>query len=357
MNIIYGVTGFGMGHIIQSSVIIERLLEREHTVIVVTHDRGLWYFPKHFPNLPLFHAPALHFGLAEEGIDFRRTAGHPANLAVEAGHIQVYKTMYEIQEQIGKPDLVITDLEMSCATMAYAFDIPLVIASRWSAFALPWHQPIDKFTPNASEMMLRIGYPKVNDYLMPYPFQAELPSPIITTPAVLRTQVQSIERNDFDDKKIVVYLSWHTQDNAEALIEILATAPDYQFKVFTHFNIVNEAQNVNITQVDAIEFIKELSTAAAVVASAGNNLITEACKLQLPYLAIPIPNYEQVLNASLMAQAEIGQWSYTLDATTLQSFIEHIPIYRSNFEDNPKLWPDYNGDEVIITLLADKYGV
>ena len=84
--------------------------------------------------------------------------------------------------------------------------------------------------------------------------------------------------------------------------------------------------------IDELGFVEDLAGCAAVVCTAGNQLVGEALFLQKPVLALPeINNFEQSINAHFLRQGGGGDWvaPEKLTVGNLQRFLRRLDVFKS----------------------------
>jgi hypothetical protein len=73
--------------------------------------------------------------------------------------------------------------------------------------------------------------------------------------------------------------------------------------------------------------------------------------LNIPVMALPLPLYEQQMNAKIIADNSFGQSSQCLCATELQSFIAQMPQYAARIKQDQKALLKGDGRSHIIKKL------
>ena len=80
-------------------------------------------------------------------------------------------------------------------------------------------------------------------------------------------------------------------------------------------------------------------------------LLWEAMYLGIPVYAIPLPVYEQHMNAHVIEQHGFGVSRPKLERENLEYFIRNIPKYRNNIGQNHDVLLRRPGQAEIITFL------
>lgn len=107
--------------------------------------------------------------------------------------------------------------------------------------------------------------------------------------------------------------------------------------------------NLAFCAISEEQFLADLGTGAALVCTAGNQLVGEALYLGKPVLAFPEPNnQEQYINAHFLQQEGTGEWCEWDDLTgeRLADFLERLPRYKEAINPNR-----YNGTPLALEAL------
>jgi uncharacterized protein (TIGR00661 family) len=84
-------------------------------------------------------------------------------------------------------------------------------------------------------------------------------------------------------------------------------------------------------------FMRDLTSAQAIVANSGFSLVTEALHLGKPYLAVPVKHqFEQIFNAHWLAKMGYGAYWEELNKERVESFLYNLPLYREKLADYPR---------------------
>ena len=145
-------------------------------------------------------------------------------------------------------------------------------------------------------------------------------------PPILRRAV--LETQPTRGDHILVYLT----SGFESLLEQLETFPRERFLVYGYDR--NERHGpCQYRPFSRDGFLADLATAKAVIATAGFTLISEALYLKKPYCALPMNGqFEQQLNASMLAELGYGKNAQELAPETIGDFLYRLPEYK-------RVWP------------------
>jgi uncharacterized protein (TIGR00661 family) len=108
---------------------------------------------------------------------------------------------------------------------------------------------------------------------------------------------------------------------------------------FIAYGFAREGEDGNILyKKPSLEgFMRDLTSAQAVVANSGFSLVTEALHLGKPYLAVPVKHqFEQIFNAHWLQKMGYGAYWEDLNKERLESFLYNLPLYREKLADYPQ---------------------
>ncbi|HEV3029130.1 MAG TPA: glycosyltransferase family protein, partial [Planctomycetota bacterium] len=125
---------------------------------------------------------------------------------------------------------------------------------------------------------------------------------------------------------VLVYL---TKPNPE-LIEVLKSM-DGTFIVYCH-NRVGEDQNI-LYRAQGENFVRDLASCRAIIATAGFSLIADSIFLRKPYFAVPLrKQFEQTHNAHFLGESGLGEYSEIVTREKLEGFLARLPGYREKLD-------------------------
>ncbi len=114
--------------------------------------------------------------------------------------------------------------------------------------------------------------------------------------------------------------------------------------------------NLDYRPFDREQFMDDLASAKAVVATAGFTLISEALFLRKPYLALPMTGqFEQQLNGYMLEKLGYGKNVRDVTADAVGNFLYHVPEYAEQLRaydatDNRAILSKL--DELLVNELA-----
>ncbi len=355
MKIVLGVCGFGYGHSTRQRPILEGLLARGHDVILITNDQSFQFFTQYYPGVrnARVYVPAMH--TTPTGLDFAATANDPRNALPEANPA-FWNACGLIERTFGKPDLVISDYDMVSAQVAYLFGVPLVTLDQQSKFLGYDFPDVGGYNPNEHRMRLGYFFPKVQMRIATSYFKVNYAPmsayPVTIIPPIIGADVKD-QVSAPVDKQMTVYISAasKTQQSLDELVAVFAQFPDYRFVCFVDGGATQAPANVILKRSERAAFIDSLRQSAAVMATAGHNLITEALYLHVPMFLLPFDHYEQQLNAHIITHEQLGFAAPTVTKDNLKAFFSQLDIYRQNRRESSEIYTRFDGDLVFLELI------
>ena len=318
MNIVYGVSGEGLGHVYEAIEIATHLKGLGHTVKILTYGERACaslarFNPTRIEGIQLYFKP--------KGMSLVDT------VTKNLGCIPFYarhgrRLMRELEAF--RPDVFITAYEPFTTTMAHAMRIPLISMDNQNellhilppdegygvAFALvQWATRV--CTHGAAHYVVKTfhapGVQRGNVHFV---------APII------QNEIRRLSPEYGDH--VLVYL---TKPNPE-LIEVLRTI-DETFHVYCHNREGREGNIVYRRQGAA--YVEDLRSCKAIVATTGFSLIADAIYLKKPYYGVPLKRqFEQTHNAHFIRDAGFGEFSETITRANLTGFLGRLAGYREN---------------------------
>ncbi|MBA3867666.1 MAG: hypothetical protein H0X30_00780 [Anaerolineae bacterium] len=356
MKIVLGICGFGFGHSTRQRPILEGLLARGHDVILITNDQSYQFFAQNYPNVrnTRVYVPVMH--ATPRGLDFAAIANDPRNSAPEANPA-FWNACGLIEREFGKPDLVISDYDMVSAQIAYLFGAPLVTLDQQSKFLGYDFPDVGGYNPNEHRMRLGYFFPKAKMRIATSFFKVNYAPvqeyPVMIIPPIIGTDVKDQVREPIDNT-ITVYISAASQiqQSLDELVAVFRQLPDYTFTCFVDGVVTHhQAPNVIFKPSGRAAFIDSLRQSAAVIGTAGHNLITEALYLHVPLFLLPFDHYEQQLNASIIESEGVGVAASTVTVSNLSTFLGQLMTYRQNRLDSAEIYTRFDGDTVFLELI------
>ena len=362
MNILYGICGFGNGHVARSSAVLKALLARGHHLAVFGFDSSEDYILTNHPDIPLFRikVPVLHPS-RQTGLDFGAIAVDSANHYAD-GISTNYRAMQSALDYFGgTPDLVISDYELVAAEFAYATLTPLVSIDQHSKFAGFNFPPIGEYTRLEDYSRLNLFFPQAaaryacTFFEVGYPPNPQFPVTLI--PPILRNEVINLATSTMPNE-ILFYISSFARIRTprDEIHAILRQFPEKTFHIFPYETNKTTA-NLHFHEFSRDLFLEILGRAEAVIATAGHTLLSELAYLQKPALTIPADSFDQQTCAQVIQQNGLGLSTELFTVDTLAKFFANLPAYRENLQNGQGLVQRWDGVAVLLENLEKAFGI
>jgi len=360
-KILWGICGIGHGHTFRQLPLIEHF-SRSCDLVIFGYGESYDFYRKHFsdnPHVSVERVAVPFYVGNKDGLDFKATADLPQNKQDYAAINGA--AMAQANEKLGTPDLVVSDYEPISAQYAYACNAPLVTIDQQSKYLCgDFPTPLNGQTFADEIARLRLFFPKAERRLACSFFQvAKKPDAVEQVdicPPVLSDKIATLHRNpDRSGKSILVYLSSQRPfgQSFEEITEIFNNLPDVRFHLFGKGIPALPASNVQIYEHGDPRFHDILASCNGIVSTAGHTLLSEAMNLGIPVYAIPLPLYEQEMNAYVIDKNGFGLSCPCLDTDTLSSFIGNIPRYETAIKEDKTILLREPGQQMIINQLRD----
>jgi len=364
-KILFGICGIGNGHCSRQLPILRHFLDQGHQVMVFTYGEGLTFFSARFPqhpNLTIIPVADPYYVGNAKGLDYELTATSEKNTS----NFTMINSMamHRATTTFGRPDLVISDYEMVAAQYAYAKHAPLVTLDQQSKYlvgnftsvlnntsCLDEVERLSLFFPKADKR-IAVSFFRVVDRNKRADFDVEVYPPMIR-PDVIQAKGHPLA----EKPSILVYVT--AQQLGDQPIDqwigtIRSTLPeDYTAHIFLpqRLELSKNDPNLCFYHHGDKRFDSLLFSSHGIITTAGHNLLTEAMYLEKPVYALPLPIYEQQINAQVIAQGGFGVSSATLTEDSLREFFTHLNEYAQNIRDDKKyLFKEIANDLIIHQL-------
>ena len=362
-NILYGICGIGNGHYNRQLPIIRYLLNQGHKIVVFTYGEGLAYFRNRFPahqNLSIVPVANPYYVGARDGLDFEQTAEAKSNQNVDFNRINASAMKHALKE-LGRPDLVISDYEMVSAQYAYAKHAPLVTLDQQSKYLVGDFSTDLNGTNYQDEIeRLRMFFPvatkriAVSFFRVPTSTKSNGVHVDIFSPMIRPEVLQAKGHIKSSKPSILVYVTAQqlgVQPVEEWIALIKSMLPEnFGAHVFlpSRFTLPLSTQQVFFYHHGDSRFDSLLFASHGVITTAGHTLLSEAMYLEKPVYALPLPLYEQQLNAEIIAQGGFGLSESTLSESGLRSFFNNLDSYFKNIQNDQKFLLKTPGNQLIL---------
>ena len=231
MDILYGVTGVGMGHAIRSKIIITHLLKKGHNVIIFSYGPAFEFLKKSFKNVHKLEGLELFYD---------NNVVHVSKTLIVNLLKYPHKFLLNLPKFLKyKPQFVITDFEPMTYMFAKRRKIKVIGVDNISMIKKVKNPKLKnrkaKFLAN---LVASVITPHCDHYLIPSFFeQAKYPNIQVFSP-ILRDEV--IRAKPRVGKKVLVYTT--SQNYEKKLLKILPQV-DKEFIVYG-FNKSAKVKNI-----------------------------------------------------------------------------------------------------------------
>jgi len=316
MRILYGVCGEGFGHSSWAKVIIEHLKSRGHEVLILTYGQAYPVLKEYSP----IKINGIHLFFEKNKLSVKKTITE--NIPKVLNNLLEWQHLKLIIDNFS-PQLCISDMEPFVPIISFWRKLPLIsidnqhrlthlkinVPKKYKKDYLLAKCAVDTCISRAEAFIIlsftREKITKKNAYVV---------SPIL--------RKQFSELKSINGEHILVYQT----KKDEKLIKILHKIPE-KFVVYG-YNEEKEEKNVKYKRTGQ-DFLENLASAKAIIATSGFTLMSEALYLKKPYFAIPLQGqFEQVLNALFLKKARFGDFSEEPTKKQLEDFLKNLQKYK-----------------------------
>lgn len=371
-KILFGICGIGNGHYNRQLPILCHLLQKGHRIMVFTYGEGLIFFNERFPqhmNLTVIPVANPYYVGTPEGLDFEKTALSEKN-TIDFCSINSF-AMHRATKEFGCPDLVISDYEMVSAQYAYTKGASLVTLDQQSKYLVGDFPRMLHGTSYIDEVeRLLLFFPKtiqriaVSFFKVPFSHLSKDRNVEIFSPMIRPEIIAAKGREKSKQPSILVYVTAQQLGNQpinEWINTIRTVLPqNFEAHIFLpkRLNLPATESRLYFYHHGNPRFDPLLIDAHGIVTTAGHTLLSEAMYLEKPVYALPLPLYEQQLNAHTIAQGGFGIREDNLTAQGLRTFVENLEIYANNIRNDTVFLLKEPGNTLILQridqLLQDK---
>jgi uncharacterized protein (TIGR00661 family) len=325
-NILYGVNGEGSGHSTRAKSVIAHLQGNGHAVHVVSFDRGLRNLREDFDVTEIY---GLRLAYVNNRVRYRRTVAK--NLLTVRQAAKSVTRLEKLAEK-WKIQLVITDFEPLSCHVGRRLRLPIVSIDNQHLLTNASASYPRKYRRDAAvaKLVTRMMVPHADAYLVTSFFTAAIRRPnTFLFPPILREEI--LRANPTDGEHVLIYATSPAPDLARLLRSVRCE--------FVAYGFGREGREVGVQfkKPSINTFLKDLTSAKAVIANAGFSLLTEALYLGKPYLAIPIKHqFEQMFNAYWLERMGYGTYGEALNKERIEAFLYNLPQYRKKLTEYPR---------------------
>jgi len=325
-NILYGVNGEGAGHSTRSKEVLTHLQEQGHTLHVATFDRGSQNLREQFDVTEIF---GFRFAYVNNRVRYKRTIAK--NLITMPQAAKSAARLKHLMET-WKIDLVITDFEPLSCHVGHRMGLPVISIDNQHCLtnAVVSYPRRYRSDAAAAKLVTRLMTPHADAYLVISFFAAPVKKRnTFLFPPLLRHAI--LEAKSTQGEHVLVYVTSPAPSLAKALSAVRRKFIAYGF------GHDGEAGNIVYKKPSLEGFMRDLTSAKAIVANSGFSLVTEALHLGKPYLAVPVKHqFEQIFNAYWLQKAGYGAYWEELNKERIESFLYNVPLYQEKVAEYPR---------------------
>ena len=339
MNIVYGVSGEGLGHVYEAIQVITRLNREGHSVKVLTYGgracRSLADFkPTRIEGIYLY--------FDDKGMSLGQTVFK--NLSIFPFFFRNWRRLRGEIEAF-KPDAFITAYEPYSMVMSHVLRRPLISMDNQNEIL---HAKAPPGTPLPALWLVKLATRVCTFGARFYVIKSLTKScrdgarTRFVSP-MIQDEIRAVRPTRGDH--VLVYL---TKPNP-ALLEVLKSI-DETFIVYCGHPAGREGNLVFRPQ--GQNYVRDLGSCKAIIATTGFSLIADAIFLGKPYYGAPLRRqFEQTYNAHWLRQLGIGEFSETITKADLEQFMASLDTFRTCLE---RLHLDPSEQEAtLLSLLKD----
>lgn len=335
-RICYGVAGEGRGHATRVRTMVELLRKKHAVTIFAPHDaHDLLHAAYHGTEVEVVRIPGLRHGYGRGG----RLSHACTAVAALPFLLRLGATLGWITEAVAarRPDLVITDFEPLLPRAARRLGVPFISLDHQRFLVDCDLSCLPPRLDRAARFMshfVRAFYSGQelsvisSFFALPVKVSAH---PVLQVGVLLRPELERASVSD--EEHLVAYLR---RGAPPRLLEVLA-ASGRDVRVYGAGSRQSQ-RSLQFRPISEAGFIADLASAAALVTTAGNQVVGEAVALGKPVLALPeTGNMEQEINAHFVVASGAGRAVPfdRLDAACLSSFLAQLPELRAGLSRLP----------------------
>jgi uncharacterized protein (TIGR00661 family) len=334
-NILYGVNGEGAGHSTRAKEVLHHLRGQGHTLHVASFDRGL----RNLSEFDVTEIFGFRFAYVNNRVRYKRTIAK--NLVTMR---QAAKSVNRLKKLIAdwKINVVITDFEPLTCHVGHGMGVPVISIDNQHCLtnAVVSYPRQYRRDAAAAKLVTRLMTPHADAYLVISFFTAPVNKRnTFLFPPLLRQEI--LDALPTQDDHVLVYVT----SPAPALAKVLSAVRGR----FIAYGFGRDGKEGNILyKKPSLEgFMRDLTSAKAIVANSGFSLVTEALHLGKPYLAVPVEHqFEQIFNAYWLHKTGYGAYWEELNKERVESFLDNLPHYQEKLAEYPR-----KGNEALLAKL------
>jgi uncharacterized protein (TIGR00661 family) len=315
MNIVYGVSGEGLGHVFEAIEIVTRLKEAGHSVRVLTYgDRAMDSLARFGPT----RIEGINLYFNDDGMSLAQTVTR--NLKCVPFFLRHWNRLMRELEDF-EPDVFLTAYEPFTMVAAHVMGVPLVSMDNQNEL-LYVHAPAgtDMFAFRLTRLATRVCTHGAVQYVVKTFRKLESQRTLHFVAPIIQREIRRLK--PVHGNHVLVYL---TKANP-ALIDMLRTI-DEQFVVYC-LNRTGEEGNITF-RAKGPSFLPDLESCKAIIGTTGFSLISDSIYLRKPYFGVPLrKQFEQTYNAQFLRESGLGDYSEDPTREQVSGFLAKLPEFR-----------------------------
>ncbi len=344
-TIFYSLCGEGRGHATRVHAIVERL-RMQHRVVIFAPEQAHDYFTANrMEGVEVRRVAGLRFQYDRfNRVHIRRTGS--AFMRYLFGFPRIIRGLAR-QIERDAPDLIVTDLEPALPRAAERVGVPFVACDHQSVFGVtdPRAFPVDvRGHALFIASFVRAHYTSQEHTISSsfYFPESKVRDNVTRVGSILRDTV--IQHETCDDGHLLVYARRGVSTSLRRALRQV----DIPVKLYG-MGKRSRDRNIEYRNTNVDGFIDDLSSAHAVVSSAGNQLLSEATYFGKPVMALPeVGQHEQKMNAWLLEHAQVGVSAEDIKVSRddLVAFLDN----HSKFKEGLRNIPPPGVEDVVTTI-------
>jgi uncharacterized protein (TIGR00661 family) len=313
-----------MGHAMRSRVVLTHLVNEGHDVTIMASSRAVDYLDRFFGGVKRIHG--MHIITEENRVRLGKTIWSNALRGAAALPTQI-KAYFDLLED-SQPEVVITDFESWTHLYGESHRIPVFSVDNMHVIHRCHHAPEllegERASFEVTKAFIKGKIPFAEHYFITTFFYPPLRRERTSLyPPILRPEILAIKPTR-GDHAVVYQTSGAHQALTDALRQTGIECRVYGLRRDLKEDLLED--NLLFRPFDDKQFVEDLASAKAVVATAGFTLMGECVSLGKPLLAVPVGRqFEQILNARYLTVAGYGHHVDELSGEALRTFLDDLP--------------------------------
>ncbi len=331
MRILYGVHGYGRGHAMRSTAIVQELQKKNHRIQILAGGDA---YSAISPDYPVTRIPTFGFaygpgtGKRSNFHTFRKNFSAALDLLWRG---PTFDMVRNIMQEFA-PDIVISDAEAWTHRVAQALKIPRISIDHIGILAycrpkIDWADRLEAIVDTFTYKTL-MGKPERIIVSSFYDAPPRRPG-VKVVGTMVREEVHQLTPTNGDH--LLVYFNKGRYQLNKKILKALQSA-GCPVRIYGH----NEGRDGNITflPLSNLPFLEDLASCRGVISTAGNQLMGEAIYLGKPCLVIPERCVEQRMNAAAVKRLGIGMRTTPrrLTAKKIREFLDRHGEFTANMK-------------------------